>query len=190
VSRSYAEAFGYEADELIGEPWHRFCRTKADALAVEEQVIVDPTPGNPRHGKALHPWRDGGLFYADHHLGVSGQGLVLYIISDLEDAVGVAETVDPVVTDGGGVAGRGPDPTSPMSRGRHYEFGRTPCLVFTWPRFLSIEQSRTGKAETINPFSPELSVESTSWQRSKSRTSTRKSPRRVERPSSAASTSR
>lgn len=93
VNRSYADAFGYEPEELVGELWGKLYRSEADAATVEAEIIADPSPDRPWHGKTVHPRRDGRLFYVDHYLGVSEDGL--------GDLAGPVEPSSPILADGG-----------------------------------------------------------------------------------------
>jgi PAS domain S-box-containing protein len=101
VNRSYAEAFGYEPEELVGEPWSKLYRNEADVATIEEEVMADLSPERPWQGRTLHPRRDGRLFYVDHHLGVSADGLVVCRVKDLGDVPDPAEATSPILADGG-----------------------------------------------------------------------------------------
>jgi len=101
VNESYASAFGYRPSELVGEHGRILYRDASDVRVVEEEILSGLKTDLPWHGQTLHRWRDGSLFYVDHHVGVCRHGLVVSRVTELEGAPVVAEESSPILRERG-----------------------------------------------------------------------------------------
>ncbi|WP_336037280.1 PAS domain S-box protein [Halobacterium yunchengense] len=81
VNRAYADRFGYEPDDLVGETWAHLYRD-ADLAELRSAVLPVVESEGCWRGEVVGVRADGGTFTADHVLALTGEGELVCAVRD------------------------------------------------------------------------------------------------------------
>ncbi|MDS0474204.1 PAS domain S-box protein [Natrinema sp. 1APR25-10V2] len=84
VNRAYADLYGYEPDEIIGEGWERLY-PEDDVATVREEVIPTVMTEGEWHGETTGLRADGSTFVEAHSLSTTGNGDLICTVQDISD---------------------------------------------------------------------------------------------------------
>ncbi len=84
VNRAYADLYGYEPDEIIGEGWERLY-PEDDVATVREEVIPRVMTEGEWHGETTGLRADGSTFVEAHSLSTTGNGDLICTVQDISD---------------------------------------------------------------------------------------------------------
>ncbi|MDF9746430.1 PAS domain S-box protein [Natrinema salsiterrestre] len=84
VNRAYADLYGYDPDEMIGEHWELLYPAE-DVRAAHEEIIPAVIDEGDWHGETTGLRADGSTFVESHSLSTTGNGDMICMVQDITD---------------------------------------------------------------------------------------------------------
>lgn len=90
VNEAYADLYGYDPEEMVGEHWELIYRAE-DVREISEEIIPTVEEQGKWHGRTIGLRADGSTFVEDHTLAMTDRGELICTARDVTDETALRE---------------------------------------------------------------------------------------------------